>query len=507
MQQFRYRPLNTTICASEVRLVRIEKSVDYEPGFFLTLRHATLEEKPHFNALSYTWDQDLVWMPRNRSPLDDLFSILDRRGSISESVRCRIVIRDGSHEGWLLVRQNLALFLSAACRSNQTWEMEWIWIDQICINQDNHAEKCHQVNQMDRVYSSAVSTIIWPGFAAWQRVSEADAMAFPEMTAASEIVSAAHTVGSRSCRCSHREFGRRELVNIRLTPIQLRKLDDKLSFPSGSAMRLFENVSACVLNGLCSVDYWDRLWIIQEVVLAPRVRIIIQDKLWALEDLLGALKLWLNELGTSVSRTGSNLYDVQHRIDVLLHHRQQLRRGNDWSDVLYLAGDTRCLVPRDKIYGVMGLLDAGLRVHADYEISHRAILKDILQKQIAFLGDRVDDPWVILGKMLYCWDLLDLESIRPVGQVITFHDDPSGKNDTMERRRILKHNVCLVLEELGVQILDDSGPARWVDDVWPVESGSVRRAADEAKRLKHANQDHNSIWDFSYYPWLGQVRE
>lgn len=37
-----------------------------------------------------------------------------------------------------------------------------MWTDQTCVNQGFHEERCHQVNQMGKLYSIAEATIVWP---------------------------------------------------------------------------------------------------------------------------------------------------------------------------------------------------------------------------------------------------------------------------------------------------------------------------------------------------------
>ncbi len=40
---------------------------------------------------------------------------------------------------------------------------KWLWVDQICIDQANMREKSHQVKLMSKIYSRAVSTVVWLG--------------------------------------------------------------------------------------------------------------------------------------------------------------------------------------------------------------------------------------------------------------------------------------------------------------------------------------------------------
>ena len=59
-----------------------------------------------------------------------------------------------------LVRRNLYEFLEAAGTS---FPRLAIWIDAICIDQFNHAEKNQQVRQMGKIYTAAENVVVWLG--------------------------------------------------------------------------------------------------------------------------------------------------------------------------------------------------------------------------------------------------------------------------------------------------------------------------------------------------------
>lgn len=60
------------------------------------------------------------------------------------------------------IRDNLRDF-AAACNISEDWTTDCIWIDQICIDQGNNVERCHQVSQMVNLYAPTKATILWPG--------------------------------------------------------------------------------------------------------------------------------------------------------------------------------------------------------------------------------------------------------------------------------------------------------------------------------------------------------
>lgn len=134
MSSYGYRPLHPE--SHEIRLLQVQKSTDKSAPITLTLRHASLDDGQPFNALSYTWGD--------------------------ETPTTQISIYDSVTLGIVSVRRNLFEFLEEACQSTESWSLEWIWIDQISINQSDHTERCHQVGQMRRLYSVAQATLVWP---------------------------------------------------------------------------------------------------------------------------------------------------------------------------------------------------------------------------------------------------------------------------------------------------------------------------------------------------------
>jgi hypothetical protein len=115
---------------------------------------------------------------------------------------------------WLALKQ---LRLGASRRT--------IWIDAICINQADTTERNHQVSQMSKIYSCVEQVLIWlgPGTGFSDQ-----AMRFLEDVADG-------TIASIYC--------------------------DKTVFKDHwKAVEKF-----------CELEYWGRLWIIQEVVLAAKV--------------------------------------------------------------------------------------------------------------------------------------------------------------------------------------------------------------------------------------------
>lgn len=99
----------------------------------ITLRRAAVNYYK-YTAVSYTWGD----------------------GSPSE-----IIFLDGQP---FPVRPNLWSCLYYLGLASRHAEWEYLWVDAICINQDNDAERNSQVRCMDQTYSSATCVSIWLSF-------------------------------------------------------------------------------------------------------------------------------------------------------------------------------------------------------------------------------------------------------------------------------------------------------------------------------------------------------
>jgi hypothetical protein len=112
-----------------VRLIRVLPGVQSEV-IQCELLHYTPDDCPPFTALSYTWDHDAQY----------------------ERIECNGMS--------MPIMKNLFRFL-VQFRSALTVERLSLWVDAICINQQNVDERNHQVGQMRDIYTRADSVIVW----------------------------------------------------------------------------------------------------------------------------------------------------------------------------------------------------------------------------------------------------------------------------------------------------------------------------------------------------------
>ncbi|KAF3034896.1 hypothetical protein E8E12_004452 [Didymella heteroderae] len=263
---YRHQPLQEA--KEQIRLVMIERARFNEP-LAVHVQVFDLENAPRYSALSYTW------------------------GSAKPTYR---ITADGS---WLDVRENLFHFLREF--RQEPGRPEWLWIDQISIDQTNVKERNHQVRFMSRIYSQCDSVTVW--------------------------------INDDSAR-------------------------DFVSFQDPAALaQLLRN------------EYFSRLWIVQEVLLAQHVRFLTPGNLWISWD----------AIQETVGRTAKSYFakldlTPSSAMSLLALNVERLPSSLEWC-ILEFSGN-KCEDPRDKVYGFMGLIDPCYNFDVDYSRSKVDVYRD-----------------------------------------------------------------------------------------------------------------------------------
>lgn len=129
--EYRYEPIHFD--QNRVRLLKIPSSYgSIWPNVQFELQTFDLSSPPPYRALSYVWGPEL---PAHN------------------------ILIDGSLKS---IRQNLYDFLQTYS-AHPRIASEYIWIDQICIDQQSLEEKGHQVQRMAHIFSHALNVIVWFG--------------------------------------------------------------------------------------------------------------------------------------------------------------------------------------------------------------------------------------------------------------------------------------------------------------------------------------------------------
>lgn len=106
-----------------------------------TLTHASLATLPPYTALSYCW---------GNGAKEKKIQLNGREFRITNEL----------HTALLHLLESKVWFDHEGSKGKET---RVLWIDAICINQEDNAEKTHQVNLMPYIYSCAAEVLVWLG--------------------------------------------------------------------------------------------------------------------------------------------------------------------------------------------------------------------------------------------------------------------------------------------------------------------------------------------------------
>ncbi|KAF2033553.1 HET-domain-containing protein, partial [Setomelanomma holmii] len=258
----------------EIRLVKVYR--DDRDDIHCDIACYDLDHAPPFTTLSYMWGSP----PPTHTILVDY--------------RC------------FEIRKRLYLFLSDFCGQD-----EYLWVDQLCIDQENATERSHQVRLMSEIYKRCTSVIMWLG-------------------------------------------GRSKTY-----------IDAALEFKATSDVKS--------LATLLKHPYFTRLWVIQEILLPPEVRIFVGDNTWI---------LWRQFSGAVLSNVKPlEVRGVPYTAVALVENRKNhtVQKGIRLEPCIQLFSGSDCSDPRDKVYGLMGLVHAAERVEVDYTKSTHEVYLDVVR--------------------------------------------------------------------------------------------------------------------------------
>ncbi|KAF2006133.1 HET-domain-containing protein, partial [Amniculicola lignicola CBS 123094] len=196
---YSYTPLDPN--ASSFRLVRLLPSSDSQP-IKCTLSEYPLDDAPPYTALSYTWSPE----------------------GGSGYIECDGRLVQGTN--------NLRHFLRQFGRSPENYET-LLWVDAICINQQDIGERSRQVALMANIYSNASLVYVWLG------------LEDQDTKAAFDIFAVTKGLGHRR--------------RSRADPLAIAALEE---VPASQWT---------ILGKLLWKPYWRRVWIVQEFLLAKNI--------------------------------------------------------------------------------------------------------------------------------------------------------------------------------------------------------------------------------------------
>lgn len=250
------------------------------------------------------------------------------------------------------IRANLKSFLShfrTVLQLNRSIANELIWIDQISIDQSSAWERNHQVSLMSCIYSSAIEVIAWLGLNC-----------------------------TDSLRAVAENWAPRFYQDL---------CGAQLGHPRPATVADFYDLS-----------FWDRLWTQQEVVLARTVAFMAGSFLLHASDLdLADMDRRHREREASASVAANPRFAPQIAMSNSIRWRERkewkdaLRgensRGYQLNQILEYFAEKECADPRDRIYGLQGMVKEGDRVEIDYSLEAREVFARACKKIVELKQD------------------------------------------------------------------------------------------------------------------------
>ena len=327
-----------------------------------TIETHELDSVPPFQALSYTWASPMY---------EELEGSYSTQGGKDDALHGEEIDVDGSS---CAISGNL---FSALIWLAETKMQDCIWVDSICIDQGNMAEKAVQISLMGDIYSGAKNVIVWLG------------------KEASDVFDFSDARKTLSKALSNLEGKEEAVIQNPLDPIFLKRLG------VDSAQDWIEMWQK-YFRFFQRRRWFRRAWIVQEVALAKDLTFQCGEKTLSWKDIY-ALGLLLRDSGWRHSLAeGMNANPrggIGDEADRLLEYRDQVLNGGPkdpkfanlfavangasselelWFSYLqYMIQEIRRYQAsnmKDKIYAVLGLVkgflpkDSAEHITPDYSL-------------------------------------------------------------------------------------------------------------------------------------------
>jgi hypothetical protein len=229
----------------------------------------------------------------------------------------------------------------------------YFWVDAICINQEDPDERSSQVSQMGAIYAKAQEVVIWPRDPA-RKVENATVL---------------------------------RAMNFVRTIIDSEKSEtnqNKLSFET-HFLSFYQNPECdeywSELAGLCRTEYWSRVWIVQETVLASKLVLHCEDGdqgptsslNW--EDFVQVCR----ELADLTENwpISKSVLAIRECLPLRLESRRKSFSRPSIESLLTTFEDSKCSEPRDKIYGLLSLAETDSRITSTITVNYSITMFEV----------------------------------------------------------------------------------------------------------------------------------
>ncbi|KAK3386117.1 heterokaryon incompatibility protein-domain-containing protein, partial [Podospora didyma] len=249
---FPYRPLPDG--ADAIRLLTVQPG-DFSDRLVCELETVLFSAKPRFTALSYTWQNPYIASQPSSNRLHD-GDDRPRPHAPPTPDSPMVIISQGDHEFQVEVQHNLYL---ALLHLRSLTHPLTLWVDAVCINQDDMEERGCQVAIMSFIFTRALQVVVWLG---------------PK------------DYGSRTDK-TQRMHNDWRTGPVRMLATSLASNTESRGFSNVMQLDYSAEPDPATVNRIAASAYWTRLWIVQEMCLPQRVVLVYGSVMWRYEDFAG----------------------------------------------------------------------------------------------------------------------------------------------------------------------------------------------------------------------------
>jgi hypothetical protein len=340
------KPLYSPLGLSETRLLTLLPGNEEDRAIRCTLKHATLKIETARDIQYWRLQESL-----SRSKAKRLVRRLSRFGQPAYEALSYCWGSDEAYDSidinghQVSVGRNLWMALHHL-RYPAGGKKRALWVDAICVNQRDLAERSAQVAVMYAIYNRASEVIIWLG----EEYDESDY--------ALEAIAASTQLDSE---------------------------------------RTFRPEAQKAIWSLYNRPYWGRLWILQEVCLAEKLRLCCGWKSipWDHFD-----HFWMHfrhfiQSAASDKRTSlQRSYLLPESLEKLMDMTHRRTCFSGMLHLLQVSRHLQCSDIRDRVFGLVGLLHQRLGsdpLQADYSINLQQLYVDVMEWYVKNEANRCED--------------------------------------------------------------------------------------------------------------------
>ncbi|KAK3356844.1 heterokaryon incompatibility protein-domain-containing protein [Lasiosphaeria hispida] len=364
-----YQPLTGT----QIRLVRLKPRQPGD-GLELDLIHVELDSKPHFYALSYVWGD----------------------AAVRKSAQVNGMAFDMTRSLYVALT-----YLQDTLYANESdlfeYEKDLLWIDALCINQSDMAEKSQQVPRMGEIYTSAHKVLAWLGKATTKKEHEKATTVLIDSVFWLPYMDEMETLGGYSAADL---LANDDLEEDELN-VLLRLVD---ATNNGSVDRFMEHHPFPMIEILLKIlrnPWFSRIWIVQEAVLASEVIVLFDGHTTELCQLLNAAATLAETMRayaqSAFSNDAAEALMLRNLLSTCESHNP-LPLAHQLGDLLHQTTHRTASLPHDYLYGLLGLLthpgDLPTTLTPNYSTPFAAVFHAYTMYIVAATGDLEHLPTV-----------------------------------------------------------------------------------------------------------------